>query len=164
LPRAGRIPSALRASERAASAIKNLIGFVLVLLLPSAGTSAVTPAKNTVITLENAIWRSVQNKKLDQFEKLVSANVRAVFADGIQTMPDELKAIPKRTMKSVSLGDFKVTCPDSRTAIVTYLAKVVSISGDKTVSDTYNAGSVWRMANGQWQAIFHGEAKQALAK
>jgi Domain of unknown function (DUF4440) len=144
--------------------MKNLIGFALVLLLPSAGTSAATPDKNTIITLENAIWRSAQDKKLDQFKKLVSANVRAVFAEGIQTMPDELKAIPKRTMKSITRGDFKVTCADSRTAMVTYVAKVVSISGGKTVSDTYNAGSVWQMANGHWQAIFHGEAKQASAK
>jgi hypothetical protein len=79
-------------------------------------------------------------------------------------MQDELKAIPKRTMKSASLADFKVNCPDSKTAIVTYVARVVSSSGDKTVSDTYNAGSVWRTANGRWQAIFHGEAKQASAK
>jgi hypothetical protein len=144
--------------------MKNFIGFALALLLPGAGTGAATPDKNTIITLENAVWRSVQDKKLDEFKQLVSANVRAVFADGIQAMQDELKAIPKRTMKSASLADFKVTCPDSKTAIVTYVAKVVTSSGDKTMSDSYNAGSVWRMAGGHWQAIFHGEAKQVLAK
>jgi Domain of unknown function (DUF4440) len=155
---------ALRVPGRAARAMKNLIGFALALFLPGAGIGAAAPDRNTIIIFENAIWRNVQDKNLDQFKKLVSANVRAVFADGIQTLPDELKAIPKRTMKSVSLADFKVTCPDSKTAIVTYVAKVLASSGDKAVSDTYNAGSVWRMANGHWQAIFHGEAKQALVK
>ena len=94
--------------------MKNLIGFALALLLPGARIGAATPDKNTIVTLENAIWRSVQDKKPDQFKQLVSANVSTVFADGIQTMQDELKAIPKRTMKSASLADFKVTCPDSR--------------------------------------------------
>jgi len=145
--------------------MRNITAIALALLLPRAGISAAaTPDKNTIITLENAIWRSVQDKKLDQFKKLVSSDVKAVFADGIQTMQDELKAIPKRTMKSISLADFKVTCPDSKTAIVTYVAKVVSSSDNKTVSDTYNAGSVWQMANGHWQAVFHAEAEQAPTK
>jgi len=144
--------------------MKTLIVIALACLLPNAGIGAAPPDKNTIITLENAVWRSVQDKQIDQFKKLVSANVSAVFGDGIQTLQEELKAIPKRTMKSITLGDFTVTCPDSKTAIVTYVARVVSRSGDKTMSDTYNAGSVWRMSNGHWQAIFHGEAKQALAK
>ncbi len=43
--------------------------------------------------------------------------------------------------------------------MITYKATVQSTSAGKDTSGTYNAGSVWRMTNGQWQAIFHTDAK-----
>ncbi|MGH8093186.1 MAG: nuclear transport factor 2 family protein [Chthoniobacterales bacterium] len=144
--------------------MKKLISSTLALVITIGVTHAAAPDESTIITLENAIWRSVQQKNVEQFKQLVSQNVRAVFADGIMSRPDELKEIPKGAMKSVSLSDFKVTFPDAQTAIVAYVAKVETISGGKNAFTTCNAGSVWRLSKGKWQAIFHGEAKQASAK
>jgi hypothetical protein len=140
--------------------MKRLIHATLVFAMMLAVANAAAPDKNEIIVRENAVWRAVQQKKVEQFKQLVSPGVRAVYADGILTMPDELKAIPKSAMKSISLSDFKVTFPDEKTAVVAYLAKVVTRADGKEITTAYNAGSVWQVSKGKWQAIFRGEAKQ----
>lgn len=145
--------------------MKKPISSALAFVVMVAATHAAAPdTKSTISTLENAIWRSVQQNKVEKFKELVSPNVRAVYADGMMTMKDELKVIPTAAMKSVSLSDFKITLFGAQTATVVYLAKVETTSDGKSVFTTYNAGSVWQLTKGQWQAIFHGEAKQASAK
>jgi hypothetical protein len=144
--------------------MKRLIHSTLVFAMMLAVANAAAPDKNEIIVRENAVWRAVQQKKVEQFKQLVSPDVRAVYADGIMTMPDELKAIPKSAMKSNSLSDFKVVFPDEKTAVVAYLAKVVARADGKEITTAYNAGSVWQLSKGKWQAIFHGEAKQVPAQ
>ena len=121
------------------------------------------PDDAALVAKEKAIWNAAQHKRLDQFQQLVAPNVRAVFADGIMTMADQLKAIPKRTMKSVRFGNFSVIFPGPSIAIVTYSAIVEAVSAGKETNATYNCGSVWQTQRGQWQAIFHGEAEMARA-
>jgi hypothetical protein len=44
--------------------------------------------------------------------------------------------------------------------------RAVTVEGTydgKDQSGTYNAGSVWNKQNGEWQAIFHTNIKQAPA-
>ena len=143
--------------------MKKLFSFVLAFVMMMAVARAGAPDKSLIITLENSVWRSVQQRKVEQFTQLVSPNVRAVYADGIMTRSDELKIIPKSAMKTISLSDFRVSFPDAQTAIVAYEAKVETISESKSLFTTYNAGSVWQLSKGKWQAIFHGEAKQVPA-
>jgi hypothetical protein len=145
--------------------MKNFLCFALLTgPLVLARANAAPPDRNELIVRENAVWRSVQQKNVEQFKKLVSPQVSAVYADGIMTLPEELKAIPKSAMKSISLDDFKVRFPDDQTAVVTYVATVVTSAAGKEATTIYNAGSVWRLANREWRAIFHGEAKQAAAR
>ncbi|HEY2714427.1 MAG TPA: nuclear transport factor 2 family protein [Chthoniobacterales bacterium] len=139
--------------------------FRAITLITSAGTAfaTATPDEAAIVAKENAIWDAAQHKRLDQFQQLVAPTVRAVFADGIMTMANELQAIPKRTMKSVRLGNFNVVLADWLIAIVTYLATVETASGGNETSATSNCGSLWQMQYGRWQAIFHGEAEMAPA-
>lgn len=65
----------------------------------------------------------------------------------------------KTDMKSFDLSDFNVVFPNPKTAIITYKAKVDATSGGKEVSGSYNVGSVWHMAKGQWVGIFHTDMK-----
>ena len=123
--------------------------------------ASAAPDPDTIIAKEKAIWEAARQKRLDDFQQLVAPNVRAVYADGIMNMADELKAIPKRTMKSIDLTQFKISSPDSAIAIVTYKATIQSESGEKVKTGTFNCGSVWRLNHGRWQAIFHGEAETA---
>ena len=121
--------------------------------------ASAAPDPNAIIVKEKAIWAAAREKRLADFQQLVAPNVRAVYADGIMTMADELKAIPKRTMRSVNFAEFKVSSPDSTIAIVTYNATVQSESEGELKIATFHCGSVWRLNQGRWEAIFHGEAE-----
>jgi hypothetical protein len=87
----------------------------------------------------------------------------AVYADGICNLQKELDRMPKMEMKSFALSDFSLVMTDADTAVVTYKAKVDGTAEGKDISGDYNAGSVWRMKNGEWRAIFHSDMKEEPA-
>ena len=66
-------------------------------------------------------------------------------------------------MKSFDLSDFNVVFPNKKTAVITYKAKIEATADGKDVSGTYNVGSVWHTANGQWVGIFHTDTKEEPA-
>jgi hypothetical protein len=43
--------------------------------------------------------------------------------------------------------------------VTTYKVKVDGTVDGKDASGTYNAGSVWKLENGKWLAIFHTNIK-----
>jgi len=143
--------------------MKKLISYTLTALFATIAISFAAPDndKEGIISKEKAAWQAFKDKKADEFKKLVSADLVTVYADGMHSMQEELDMMAKADMKSFSLSDFNVTFAGPDTAMITYKATVQSTSAGKDTSGTYNAGSVWRMTNGQWQAIFHTDAKVA---
>jgi hypothetical protein len=115
--------------------------------------------KDAIISKEKAAWQAYKDKKADEFKKLLSPDLVAVYADGMHNLQMELDGMSKTDMKSFDLSGFNVVFPNPKTAIITYKAKVEATSEGKDVSGTYNVGSVWQMANGQWLGIFHTDMK-----
>ena len=122
--------------------------------------SIAAPDKAAIIANEKAAWQAFKDKKTDDFKKLVSPGFVGVYAEGMQNLQAELDSIAKTDVKSYSLSDFNVVMTDADTAIITYKAKLESSVGGKDNSGNYNAASVWQMKNGQWQAVFHTDAKE----
>ena len=141
--------------------MKKYISYAMTVLFATIAISMAAPDKDAIIANEKAAWQAFKDKKVDDFKKLVSADLVAVYADGIMDMKAELEAMAKTTVTSFSLSDFNVTMPDANTAIISYKAKVESKMDGKDNSGDFNVGSVWVMKNGQWQAIFHSDMKQA---
>jgi hypothetical protein len=121
------------------------------------------PHDDAIIAKEKAAWQAFKDKKADDFKKVVSADLVAVYAEGVMDRAAELDTMSKRDMKSFSLSDFKVVMPDADTAMISYKAKVESSMEGKSESGNYNCGSVWRMKNGEWHAIFHSDMKEEKA-
>ncbi|HZS17889.1 MAG TPA: DUF4440 domain-containing protein [Candidatus Udaeobacter sp.] len=142
--------------------MKNLfICTVSALLATIAVSVAATGDKEAIISKEKAAWQAFKDKKTDDFKKLVSSDLVAVYADGIYNMQKELDAMEKTDVKSFDLSDFNVSFPDRNTAIVAYKARMNAMLQGTDISGNYNVGSVWHMVNGQWIAIFHADAKVA---
>ena len=141
--------------------MKKYITYAMTLLFATIAVSMAAPDKDAIIANEKAAWQAFKDKKADDFKKLVSADLVAVYADGIMDMKAELDAMAKTTMTSFSLSDFNVTMPDANTAIISYKAKVQSKMGTEDNSGDFNAASVWTNKNGTWQAILHTDMKQA---
>ena len=144
--------------------MKKYITYAIAALFASITLAVASSNDDAIITNEKAVWQSFKDKKPDDFKKLVSADVVAVYADGMMNMQAELDAMSKQNMKSFSLSDFKVVMTDANTATITYKAKVEAEMAGKTESANYNCGSVWQMKNGTWQAIFHADMKDEKAK
>ena len=142
--------------------MKKLIICITTALIATIAISVAAPEnKEAIISKEKAAWQAFKDKKADEFKKLVSADLVTVYAEGIHSMQEELDIMAKTDLKSFDLTDFNVTFAGSDTAMITYKATLQSATGGKDNSGTYNAGSVWHMANGQWMAIFHTDSKVA---
>jgi hypothetical protein len=141
--------------------MKKYIISAMTVLFATIAVSIAAPDKDAIIANEKAAWQAFKDKKADDFKKLVSADLVAVYADGMMDMKAELDAMAKTTLTSFSLSDFNVTMTDADTAIISYKVKVESKMDGKDNSGDFNAASVWQMKNGQWQAIFHSDMKQA---
>ena len=139
--------------------MKKVINCALTALLATIAISIAASDQAALEAKENAAWQAFKDKKPDDFKKVVSANMMAVYTDGILNMQQELDAMTKTDMKSFSLSDFNVVMTDKNTALVTYKAKVESSMGGKDTSGDYNCGTVWQMKKGEWHAVFHSDMK-----
>jgi len=143
--------------------MKKYITYAIAAFFASITLAVAGPNDDAIIAKEKAAWQAFKDKKPDDFKKLVSADLVAVYADGIVNLPAELEIMGKRDMKSFSLSDFKVVMTDANTAMIAYKSKVVSTIAGKEESGDYNCGTVWQMKNGTWQAIFHADMKEEKA-
>ena len=145
--------------------MKKLISYTLTALLATIAISFAAPDndKEGIISKEKAAWQAFKDKKADDFKKVVSADLVAVYAEGMMDMSKELSDMAKWDMKSFTFSDFKVTAIGSDIAMTTYKVAVQGTYDGKDASGTYNAGSVWKMEKGGWMGIFHTNIKEAAA-
>jgi hypothetical protein len=134
----------------------------IALLATVANSTAATDA-DAIMEKEKAAWQAFKDKKPDDFKEVVSPNLMAVYAEGISDMQKELADMQKWDMKSFAISDYKVTSDGPGIVVTTYKVKVEGTYNGTDQSGTYNAASVWKKKNGQWQAIFHTNIKEATA-
>jgi hypothetical protein len=144
--------------------MKKLISYSTTAFLATIAISFAAPDnKEAIISREKAAWQAFKDKKADEFKKLLSTDLVTVYADGMHNLQQELDGMSKTDMKSFDLSDFNVVFPNPKTAIITYKAKIEATSEGKDLSGTYNVGSVWHTAKGQWIGIFHTDMKEETA-
>lgn len=144
--------------------MRRTITYTMVALLATAAVSTAATNEDTMMEKDKAAWQAFKDKKPDDFKKLVSANVMAVYAEGMSDMQGELAAMQKWDMKSFAISDYKATSDGSDTVVTTYKVTVEGTHDGKDQSGTYNAASVWKKHKGEWQAIFHTNIKQQMAE
>jgi hypothetical protein len=140
-----------------------MITYTMVALLAAVAISTAATKEDAIMEKEKAAWQAFKDKKPDDFKKVVSANVMAVYAEGISDMQGELAAMQKWDMKSFAISDYKTTSDGSDTVVTTYKVTVEGTHDGKDQSGTYNAASVWKKQKGEWMAIFHTNIKEAEA-
>jgi hypothetical protein len=122
---------------------------------------AAMPDKAAMEAKEKSAWQAFKDKNADAFKKLVDKDIRCVYANRLSTsLQNELSDMQKWDMKSFEFSDFDMFSDEKDVIVTTYKVKVEGTADGKDVSGTYNAGSVWKLENGQWLAIFHSNVKQ----
>src|SRR6266705_4172863 len=140
--------------------MRRLITHTTVALVATAAISAAATNDNAMLEKEKAAWQAFKDKKPDEFKKLLSANLMAVYAEGFSDMQKELADMQKWDMKSFAISDYKVTPAGSDTCVTTYKVAIEGTYDGKDQTGTYNAASVWKKNKGGWQAIFHTNMQQ----
>jgi len=135
----------------------------MIALLATVAVSTAATNEDAMMEKEKAAWQAFKDKKPDDFKKVVSAKLVAVYTEGMSDMQKELADMQKWDMKSFAISDYKVTSDGSDTIVSTYKVAVEGTYDGKDQSGTYNAASVWKKQNGQWQAIFHTNVKEESA-
>jgi hypothetical protein len=143
--------------------MRTMITAAAIALLATVANSTAATDQDAIMEKEKAAWQAFKDKKPDDFKKVVSPNVMAVYAEGISDMQKELADMQKWDMKSFAISDYKVTSDGPGIVVTTYKVTVEGTYDGKDQSGTYNAASVWKKKNGQWQAIFHTNIKEATA-
>lgn len=140
--------------------MKKYLAYAMTALFTTIAVSSAAPDKDTMMAKEKAAWQAFKDKKADDFKKVVSADMVAVYADGMADVQKEVSDMQKWDMKSFAISDYKVTAQGSDVVVTTYKVKIEGTMGGKDASGTYNAGSVWQMKKGEWQAVFHTNIKE----
>jgi hypothetical protein len=143
--------------------MKKSLTVAVAVLFAGIAVSFAGPDKAALEKNENAAWQAYKDKKADDFKKVVDKDFKGVYADGIQNMSDELSGMQKWDMKSFAISDYTVFSDEKDVAVSTYTVKLEGTLEGKDMSGTYNCGSVWKMENGKWLAIFHTNVKQEAA-
>ena len=143
--------------------MKKYMTYTVAILVATIAVANAAPDKEAIIAKEKAAWQAFKDKKADDFKKIISADLMAVYDSGIKNLAQEIDTMGKMNMTSFNLSDINVTFPEPETALITYKVKVDATMEGKDISGSYNAGSVWRIKKGEWQGIFHTDMKEVPA-
>jgi|SRR5216684_5027414 len=138
--------------------MKKYIAYTVIALIATIGVSLGAPDKAAIEAKEKAAWQAFKDKKPDDFKKVVSADFRGAYAEGISDMDKELS-----DMKSFTISDYNALSNGPKVFVTTYVVKIEGTFDGKDASGTYNAGSVWKQEKGAWMAIFHTNVKAETA-
>jgi hypothetical protein len=140
--------------------MKKYIGYTIIALFATLAVSTAASNEDMMQEKEKAAWQAFKDKKPDDFKKVVSPKLVGVYAEGTSDLQKELADMQKWDMKSFAISDFKVTSAGPDTCVTTYKVALEGTYDGKDQTGTYNAASVWKKQNGQWQAVFHTNIKQ----
>ena len=141
--------------------MKKLFSYTVIALLAMIAVSIAAPDKDEIMAKEKAAWQAFKDKNADDFKKVVDHDMVGVYADGIADMAKELSDMQKWDMKSFKISDYKATSDEPDVMVTSYIVTIEGTFDGKDASGTYNAGSVWKIENGKWLAIFHTNVLQA---
>ena len=140
--------------------MKKYIGYTMIALFATLAVSTAASNEDMMQEKEKAAWQAFKDKKPDDFKKVVSPKLVGVYAEGTSDLQKELADMQKWYMKSFAISDFKITSAGPDTCVTTYKVALEGTYDGKDQAGTYNAASVWKKQNGQWQAVFHTNIKQ----
>jgi hypothetical protein len=141
--------------------MKKYLAFAITALLTTIAASMASPDAAMIESKEKAAWQAFKDKKADDFKKVVDHDMIGVYAEGISDMAKELSDMQKWNMKSFSISDYKAISDEKDVMVSSYKVTLAGTYDGKDASGVYNAGTVWKLENGEWLAIFHTNVLQA---
>src|SRR2546430_9796195 len=143
--------------------MKTSLSYAVAVLFAGIAVSFAAPDKAAIEAKEKAAWQTFKDKDADGFKKVVDKDFKGVYAEGLSDMAKELSDMKKWDMKSFAISNYTAFSDEKDVMVTTYVVKIEGTFDGKDASGTFNSGSVWKMENGAWMAIFHTNVKQETA-
>jgi len=143
--------------------MKKYLAYVVTALIASIAVSIAATDKAAIEAKEKTAWQTFKDKDAAGFQKVVDKDFKGVYAEGLSDMAKELSDMKKWDMKSFTISEYTAFSDEKDVIVTTYTVKIEGTFEGKDASGTYNAGSVWKMENGAWMAIFHTNVKAETA-
>ena len=140
--------------------MKQSLSYAIAVLIASTAVSFAGPDKAAIEAKEKTAWQTFKDKDADGFKKVVDKDFKGVYAEGVSDMAKEISDMGKWDMKSFEISDYTAFSDEKDVMVTTYVVKIEGTFDGKDASGSYNAGSVWKLENGKWLAIFHTNVKQ----
>lgn len=140
--------------------MKKYITYAVAALITTIAVSTAAPDKEAIKARETEAWQTFKDKNAADFKKILDKDFVGVYADGILDMQKEVDDMKRWDMKSFTISDYKAFSDEKDVIVTNYTVKIEGTVDGKDASGTYNCGSVWKMENGKWLAIFHTNVKQ----
>src|SRR5436305_3192378 len=115
--------------------MKKHITHTMVALFATVAVSiAAMPDKAAMEAKEKAAWQAFKDKNADAFKKVVDKDLRAVYAEGVLNLQQELDEMKNRDMKSFTFSDVNVFSDEPDVMVITYKVAVEATSNGKDIS------------------------------
>jgi len=145
--------------------MKKYMTYAVIAFFATMAISLAASDKAAIEAKEKAAWQAFKDKNADDFKKVLHADFRGVYAEGVSDVQKELDDMKKWDMKSFTISDYNVVSVGAKMVMSTYKVVVEGTFDGKDASGTFNAGSVWKMGKDGWQGMFHTNVKaEAAAK
>jgi len=143
--------------------MKKYLIYTIAALFVSLSVSFATPDKTEMEAKEKSAWQAFKDKKPDDFKKVVDKDMVGIYSDGISDVNKEVADMQKGDMKSFVISDYKIFSDEKDVIVSSYVVNLQGTYAGQDASGKYYAGSVWKLEDGNWLAIFHTNSRAESA-
>lgn len=129
-------------------------------MMKADGKMSKTDSMNkTLMDREQMAWKAIQDKRYDDFSKLLADDYRGVSDEGLSDRNKELADIKQVSFSNTMLSDMNVVWADKNTAIVSAVASFdVTTPDGKTQNYKARTTSVWTKRGKDWLVVYHTDS------
>ena len=111
-----------------------------------------------IIRLEERVWRVAQQRKANEFQKLVPSDAVMIFQSGIVLQPEYLATMNERTISRYELRSIRGFMPNATTVILYYEAlRHGEEDGKAFPASPVIESTTWIKRGKRWVAILNQE-------
>lgn len=113
---------------------------------------------NTVIRLEQHVWKVAAERNAKAFSELVPPDALMIFQTGIMSQPEYLATMHQRTISRYELGEISGFMPNATTVILYYKARRLGEqAGEAFPKGEVVESTTWVKRAGGWVAVLNQE-------
>ncbi len=107
---------------------------------------------------EQMAWKAIQDKRWDDFGKMLADNYEGMYDDGIHNKSLELTGVKQSGISNVTLSDMRVNWIDKDAAIVTAVVRGEGNSQEGKMSNfSSRTATVWKKSGKNWMIVHHAD-------